>query len=206
MREERLKKMKERTEAYNNAVKNIMTKEQFEEYSKGKEELPASLPVSHQVLLFFCSHLHADTSLSVYINHDGEVFICLGQTDTGCKAQALIIHSVEHQSLQDAIRLKIVIEQRTEVLLHKLFLEEHSSICTGHREQDAIVNKRLTLFIGHHLTTVAGSAMDVTHIVGTLPLHLCILTVVLHHHRSFGLWFLHLLRDDDVAVFLFLAL
>ena len=37
MREERLQKMKERTEAYNNAVKNIMTKEQFEEYSKGKE-------------------------------------------------------------------------------------------------------------------------------------------------------------------------
>lgn len=37
MREDRLKKMKERVEAYNNAVKNIMTKEQFEEYSKGKE-------------------------------------------------------------------------------------------------------------------------------------------------------------------------
>ncbi|MGN0221087.1 MAG: hypothetical protein ACI4BA_03060 [Prevotella sp.] len=37
IREERLKKMQERTEAYNNAVKGIMTKEQYEEYSKGKE-------------------------------------------------------------------------------------------------------------------------------------------------------------------------
>ena len=37
MREKKKKKMKERTEAYNIAVKNIMTKEQFEEYSKGKE-------------------------------------------------------------------------------------------------------------------------------------------------------------------------
>ena len=37
LREERMKKMQERTEAYNNAIKGIMTKEQFEEYSKAKE-------------------------------------------------------------------------------------------------------------------------------------------------------------------------
>lgn len=37
MREERLKKMQERNEAYNNAVKGIMTKEQYEVYSKSKE-------------------------------------------------------------------------------------------------------------------------------------------------------------------------